>query len=114
MEAVIVLLAIVPAIKLEHVSGSAVGILGGVIAVVAIVLSGMIGRGRWALYAGSVFQLLVIAAGVMVPMMYVLGAIFAILWFLGIWLASKVEREQKEREETAQKANAGSEAGTAA
>lgn len=110
MEAVIMLLAIVPAIKLEHVSGSTAGILAGVIAVVAIVLSGMIGRGRWALYAGSVFQLLVIAAGVIVPMMYILGVVFALLWFTGIWLASKVEREQREREEAA----ARKEAGTAA
>lgn len=101
MEAVIALLAIVPTIKMTHVSGSTIGIVAGVIAVVAIVLSGMIGRGRWVLYAGSVFQLLVIAAGVIVPMMYILGVVFALLWFTGIWLASKVEREQREREEAA-------------
>lgn len=101
MEAVIALLAIVPTIKMEHVSGSTIGIVTGVIAVVAIVLSGMIGRGRWVLYAGSAFQVLVIAAGVIVPTMYILGVIFALLWFTGIWLASKVEREQAEREEAA-------------
>lgn len=109
MEGVIALLAIVPAIKMEHVSGSTAGILAVAIFVVAIVLSGMIGRGKWALYAGSVFQLLVIAAGVLVPMMYILGVIFALLWFTGIWLATKVEREQAEREEAAkaEKSNAG-------
>ena len=53
----------------------------------------------WALYAGSVLQLLVIASGVMIPAMYVLGVIFAALWFTGIWLARKVESAQRLREQ---------------
>jgi Protein of unknown function (DUF4233) len=103
MEAVVVLLAIVPSMKLEHVRGGTAGAVGGAIVVVAILLSGVVGRPRmgWALYAGSVFQALVIASGVYVPAMYVLGAIFALLWFTGIWLARKVEREQLAREEAA-------------
>ena len=36
------------------------------------------------------FQLGVIACGVLLPAMYVLGAIFAALWFTGIWLARKL------------------------
>ncbi|HEX6450269.1 MAG TPA: DUF4233 domain-containing protein [Trebonia sp.] len=103
MEAVVVLLAIVPSIQLEHVSGSTAGAVGGAIAVVAIILSGLVGRPRmgWALYAGSVLQILVIASGVLVPAMYILGVIFALLWFTGIWLARKVEREQHAREAAA-------------
>ncbi len=45
----------------------------------------------WALYAGSALQFAVIAAGVVLPVMYVLGVIFAALWFGGIWLARKWE-----------------------
>ena len=103
MEAVVVLLAIVPTIRLEHVSGSTAGAVGGLIAVVAIVLSGLVGRPRmgWALYAGTVLQFGVIASGVLVPAMYILGVIFALLWFTGIWLARKVEREQRAREAAA-------------
>lgn len=97
MEAVVVLLAIVPAKVLEHVSGGTAAAVGGAIALVAIVLAGFVGRRRWALYAGSVLQFLVIAAGVVFPAMYVLGAIFTALWFTGIWLARKVEREAAER-----------------
>jgi hypothetical protein len=94
MEAVIVLLAIVPAKQLEHVSaGKAAGVCG-VIAVIAFVLCGYVGRGRAALWAGSVFQVLVIASGVLLPPMYVLGAIFAALWFTGIWLGRKWERDE--------------------
>ena len=45
----------------------------------------------WALYAGSALQFLVIASGVVLPAMYILGVIFTALWFTGIWLARKVE-----------------------
>jgi hypothetical protein len=93
MEAVIVLLAIVPAKVMEHVSGGTAAALGGGIALLAILLAGCVGRPRmgWALYAGSALQLLVIASGVVLPAMYILGVIFTALWFTGIWLARKVE-----------------------
>ena len=93
MEAVVVLLAIVPAKQLGHASGGTAGALCGAVAIVALVLCGYIGRGKGALYAGSVFQALVIACGVLLPMMYILGAIFAALWFTGIWLGHKWERD---------------------
>jgi F0F1-type ATP synthase membrane subunit a len=93
MEAVVVLLAIVPAKTLEHVSGGTAALVGGVIALLAILLAGVVGRPRmrWALYAGTILQFLVIASGVVIPAMYVLGVIFTALWFTGIWLARKVE-----------------------
>jgi len=101
MEAVILLLAIVPAKTLEHISAGTAAIVGGGLAVIAILLAGVVGRPRmgWALYAGSVLQLLVIASGVMIPAMYVLGVIFTALWFTGIWLARKVESAQRLREQ---------------
>jgi hypothetical protein len=101
MEAVVVLLAIVPAKVMEHVSAGTAGAVGGGIALLAIVLAGFVGRRRWALYAGSVLQLLVIAAGAVIPVMYVLGVIFTALWFTGIWLARKVESEAAERDRQA-------------
>jgi Protein of unknown function (DUF4233) len=92
MEAVIALLAIVPAKVLGHVSAGTAAAVCGAIAIVAIVLSGYVGRRPWALYVGSALQLAVIAAGVLVPVMYILGVIFTALWFTGIWLARKLER----------------------
>jgi hypothetical protein len=35
---------------------------------------------------GSVLQLGIIAAGLVVPAMYALGAVFAALWAVAIWL----------------------------
>ncbi len=91
MEATLVALCIVPAIALEHISGAVAGGVGGGIAIVAIVLAGRIGKHKWALYAGSALQFAVIAAGVVLPVMYALGVIFAALWFGGIKLARKWE-----------------------
>ena len=94
IEAVVLLLAIVPMKVLEHVQGGVAAAVGFGIAVIAILLAGMVGRPRrgWVLYAGSLLQVLVIASGILIPAMYILGVIFAALWFTGIWLARKVER----------------------
>ena len=93
MEAVILGLAILPAIKLEHANRPLAGGVGGGLAVCALLLSGIVGRPHmgWALKAGSVLQILFIAAGVVLPAMYVLGVIFTALWFTGIWLARRWE-----------------------
>jgi hypothetical protein len=93
MEAVIVLLAIVPAKQLGHASAGTAGAVCGAIAIVALALCGYVGRGRGAIYAGSVFQVAVIASGVLLPAMYIIGAIFAALWFTGIWLGRKWEHD---------------------
>jgi Protein of unknown function (DUF4233) len=92
MEAIIIGLAIPVAIVLEHLRHSVAGGVGGGLAVCALLLSGLVGRpGKaWALVAGSVLQVLVIAAGVVVPAMYILGVIFAALWVTGIWLAHRL------------------------
>jgi hypothetical protein len=42
-----------------------------------------------------VLQLAVIASGVLVTVMYALGAIFTALWFTGIWLARKWESGER-------------------
>jgi hypothetical protein len=93
MEAIVVLLAIVPAKQLEHVNAGMAAAICGAIAIVAFALCGYVGRGRGGLWVGSIFQALVIASGVLLSAMYVLGAIFAALWFTGIWLGRKWERD---------------------
>lgn len=98
MEAIILGLAIPVATALEHVNRGLAGGVGGGLALAALLLCGFVGRPGmgWALVAGSVLQVLVIAFGVVVPAMYVLGVIFAALWATSIWLARKVERQSAE------------------
>lgn len=93
MEAIVIGLAIPVAITIGHDSPRVAGTAGGVLAVVAIVLAGVAGRprARWALVAGTVLQAVVIAAGAAVPVMYALGAIFAVLWLTAIWLGHRYE-----------------------
>jgi len=93
MEAVVIGLAIPVAIVMEHVHRGVAGGIGGGLAVCALLLSAVVGRPgmSWALWAGSALQVLVIAAGAVVPAMYILGAIFAALWVTGIWLARRLQ-----------------------
>ena len=93
MEAIIIGLAIPVAITLEHLRHGVAGGVGGGLAVCALVLSGLVGRPgmSWTLWAGTALQVLVIVAGVVVPAMYILGTIFAALWFTGIWLARRLQ-----------------------
>ena len=93
MEAVVIGLAIPVAIVQEHVRHGVAGGVGGGLAVCALVLGGLVGRPGmgWVLWAGTVLQALVIAAGVVVPAMYILGAIFAALWITGIRLARRLQ-----------------------
>jgi Protein of unknown function (DUF4233) len=91
-EAIVIALAIPVAIAIEHVNGSLAGAIGGALAVVAVLLTAVIGKPgmRWAIYAGTVLQILVIASGIAVPAMYFLGAIFGALWATGIRLAHRI------------------------
>ena len=93
LEAIVIGLAIPVAIALEHVGHDVAGGVGGGLAVCALLLSGLVGRPGmgWALWAGTILQVLVIAAGAVVPAMYVLGPIFAALWVTGIWLARRLD-----------------------
>ncbi len=96
MEAIVIGLAIPVAIKLEHAPRREAVTAGVVLAVAAVFLAAAARRGplRLLLAGGSVLQVLVVAAGVIVPAMYVLGVIFAGLWAIGIWLGHRVEQVQ--------------------
>src|SRR5947209_8510460 len=53
MEAVVLALAIAPAVALEHLrAGVAGGVCGG-LALCALILGGLVGRRAWAFWAGS-------------------------------------------------------------
>lgn len=90
-EAIVLVLAMPVAITVEHLQHGVAFAVGGGLALVAVLLAGVVGRARWALVAGTVLQVLIVAAGVEVPALYVLGVIFAAFWFTGIWMAGKLE-----------------------
>ncbi len=67
-------------------------VLGGA----CVLLSGMM-RFRWAYAAGWVLQIGFIAAGFLVTDMFVLGAIFAAIWWAGLHFGAKAEQIKAER-----------------
>ncbi len=72
-------------------------VLGGTLAVALVLVAGML---RWpgGYVAGSVLQAAMLATGVVVPMMFVVGAIFVILWVVALRLGARIDRERRERE----------------
>jgi hypothetical protein len=93
MEAVVIGLAIPVAIQIENLAPGAAGVAGGVAAVAAVVFAVLVRPlPRVTLVGGSLLQVFAIVSGLIVPVMYVLGAIFALLWATGIWLGFRFER----------------------
>jgi hypothetical protein len=63
------------------------------LAVACLLLAGML-RAEWAYLTGWVVQVAAVALGLVVPLMFVLGAIFALLWGMADFLGRKIERER--------------------
>jgi hypothetical protein len=92
METIVIWLAIPVALAVDHARPQRAGVAGVVLAVAAVVLAALARRRlRWAIVGGSVLQALVIAAGVIVPVMYFLGAIFAAFWIIGLRLGHRLD-----------------------
>jgi hypothetical protein len=92
MEAIVLLLAIPVAV----VSGGHPGWVGWLFALLALacgLLPGMFSR-PYFVPVGWALQAAVIACGLLVPMMFVLGAVFAALWWTALRLGRKAEANQ--------------------
>ncbi|WP_246861434.1 DUF4233 domain-containing protein [Nocardioides sp. SYSU D00065] len=73
-------------------TGTAVAVGLG-LAVICLLLAGML-RAQWAYLAGYVVQVAAVALGFVVPVMFALGAIFAVLWTTADLLGRKIDRER--------------------
>lgn len=98
LEAVLVVFATLVAVGLQHARNAptaTVWLVGLGLSVVLVVLSGRVSRpGGYA--AGWVGQVLVLAAGIWVPMMFVIGGIFVLLWWVALSLGGRIDRERAE------------------
>lgn len=63
------------------------------LALVCVLAAGLL-RKEWAYGLGHVIQVAAVALGFVVPLMFVLGPIFALLWGTAYWLGLKIERER--------------------
>lgn len=96
LEAIVLLLVVPVAITVFDVD-AAVGVTVGVVLIaLCIVAIGGLGRG-WGYPLGWVVQLLAIGLGFVVPSMFLLGGIFALLYFFALRLARSVEAQKAAR-----------------
>lgn len=80
-------------ITLTDIPTSTALVLGLGLALACLVLAGLL-RSELAYAMGWVIQLGAIGLGFVVPMMFLLGAIFALLWGMAVFLGRKIERER--------------------
>jgi len=98
LEALLVLFATLVAAGLAAAepggrSPGAVWAAGGTLIVLLVALSRTLGR-RGGYAAGSAAQVLVLATGLVVPTMYVVGGIFVVIWIVSLRLGGRIDRER--------------------
>jgi len=60
-----------------------------------VVVAGLL-RAEWAYWLGHAIQVAAVALGFVVPLMFVLGPVFALLWSTAYGVGRKIERERAE------------------
>lgn len=95
-EAIVLGLATPVMIGVEDVdTGVALGVGLG-LAACALVIAGLL-RWPWAYYGGHALQVAAIALGILVPIMFFIGAMFAALWFGAYFLGRRIEADKQAR-----------------
>ena len=95
LEAFVVFFAGLVAKDLSDLStGAALGLFSG-LALACLLTAGLLRR-PWGYWLGWVIQAAAVASGVWVPVMVVLGLIFAVLWVVALRVGGRIEREQAE------------------
>ena len=95
-EAFVLFFATLVAKDLSTVDDATLWSVGAGGAAACLVLTALLRYG-WAYVAGSLLQVLLILAGLVVPVMFFLGVVFAALWVLAIYLGRRVARLQAGR-----------------
>lgn len=94
-EALVVFFATLVASRLSSVGLTTSLVAGGVLLVLCVLCAGMLRRpSGYAL--GWVLQLVIIASGFWVPIMFAIGVVFALIWWAAIHWGTRIEREQAE------------------
>jgi hypothetical protein len=80
-------------IAVEDIDTTTALVVGLGLAVACFLVAGLL-RAEWAYGAGWVLQVAAIALGFAVPLMFFLGAVFAVLWGTAWSLGRRIERER--------------------
>jgi hypothetical protein len=91
LEAVVIMLAIPVAVAVSDINVGVAVPVGLAIGFACIVAAALVRRGRVGYIAGSVLQAVAIATGFVVPAMFFLGGIFALLWAVLLRIGPKID-----------------------
>jgi hypothetical protein len=97
LQAVVLGLTTPVMISVAAVPVSTALLVGLGLTIACVVVAGMLRR-PWAFAVGWGIQVASLALGVVITMMFVLGAIFTALWAGAYFLGAKIDRERAERE----------------
>jgi hypothetical protein len=94
LEALVVLLAIPIAINVSDANATYALIIGIALAGLLVLTVGVINK-PIAVPIGWALQVLVIASGIVVPTMFFIGGLFALLWFYAVRNGQRVDRARE-------------------
>ncbi|WP_307793792.1 DUF4233 domain-containing protein [Actinotalea soli] len=96
LEAFVVVFATLTGYGLRLAPGSVLWGVGGALVLSLVLAAGML---RWpgGYVVGSVLQVAVLLTGLALPMMFVVGGIFVVLWVVALRLGGRIDRERRER-----------------
>jgi hypothetical protein len=93
LEAFVVFFAGLVAKDLSQLSpGAALGLFSA-LAIACLITAGLL-RSRAGYAVGWLVQVIVIASGFWVPVMFFLGGVFALLWYVALSQGARIERER--------------------
>ncbi|MFB9378270.1 DUF4233 domain-containing protein [Kineococcus gynurae] len=94
-EAFVVFFATLVAARLSEVEQNTALIAGGVLLLLCLLCAGMLRSPRGYAF-GWVLQVLIVASGFVVPVMFAVGLGFAVIWFFAVRIGDRIERERAE------------------
>ncbi|HEU4540054.1 MAG TPA: DUF4233 domain-containing protein [Jiangellaceae bacterium] len=92
LEGIVVMLAIPVAVVVGDVEPAVAITVGVAIGVLCMVAAGLLRRGRPGYVLGSLLQVAAIATGFVVPAMFFLGGLFALLWVVVLRIGPEVDQ----------------------
>lgn len=94
-EAMLVFFATLVAYALADPRQTSYLVAGGVLILLCLLCAGML-RSRAGYGLGWILQVVMIAGGFVVPMMFGIGVAFAVIWFFSLRIGGRVDREKAE------------------
>jgi hypothetical protein len=96
VEAIIVMLATLVAANGGGVSNPAAAYVVGLLLMVVMLLAIGTLRRPWGVWVGWILQVAMLGFGFVVPVMWVIGVMFAVLWFLAVRNGRRVDELRRQ------------------